>query len=141
MVTQTGKYALRILGYLADHPGERVLGRDIAADTGIPANYLSKILNQLRKAGYVLSQKGWGGGFLLHERAARRPIGDVLELIEGPKDNDSCVFELRPCDASHPCPLHQSWDRVRREYDAMLSSVSVGDLGHARTAQRRRRHP
>ncbi len=141
MVTQTGKYALRILGYLADHRGQRVLGRDVAADTGIPANYLSKILNQLRKAGYVLSQKGWGGGFLLHERAARRPIGDVLELIEGPKDTDSCVFELRPCDASHPCPLHASWDRVRREYDAMLSSVSVADLGHARTVHRRRRHP
>jgi Rrf2 family protein len=139
MVTQTGKYALRILGYLADHPGEWVLGRAIAADTGIPANYLSKILNQLRKAGFVLSQKGWGGGFFLHERAARRPIGDVLELFEGQKDNGACVFDLKPCDAGNPCPLHNSWDRVRHEYETMVGEVVVGNLRHTKTGQRRRR--
>ncbi len=128
MVTQTGRYALRILGYLVDRPGERVLGREIAAATGIPPNYLSKILNQLRKAGFVLSQKGWGGGFLLDRRALRFPIVRVLELFEGRRDNRSCVFELKPCDEHHPCPLHHRWRRVQREYDAMTRSVAVGDL-------------
>jgi Rrf2 family protein len=138
MVTQTGRYALRILGYLADHSEEWVLGRAIAADTGIPANYLSKILNQLRKAGFVRSQKGWGGGFLLDGQATRQPIADVLRLFEGRRDTDACVFELRACDANNPCPLHRRWDRVRREYDAMLNSVSVGDLRHAKKDQQRR---
>jgi Rrf2 family protein len=131
MVTQTGRYALRILGYLADHPGNWVLGRAVAADTGIPANYLSKILNQLGKGGFVLSQKGWGGGFKLDDRASRQPIADVLRLFEGRRDAGACVFELRACDADNPCPLHDRWDRVRQEYDAMLSSLAVADLRHA----------
>lgn len=133
MVTQTGRYALRILGYLADHPGEWVLGRAIAADTGIPLNYLSKILNQLRKAGFVLSQKGWGGGFLLDDRASLQPIAEVLRLFEGRRDMGACVFELRACDAGNPCPLHNRWDRVRQEYDTMLNSLAVGDLRHEKT--------
>jgi Rrf2 family protein len=138
VISQTGKYALRILGHLADRPGQWALGREIARDTGIPANYLSKILNQLRKAGFVLSQKGWGGGFLMDERAGRRPISDVLELFEGPRDTEACVFELRSCDADSPCPLHHRWDRVRHEYEAMLSAITVGDLRRAKTHSGRR---
>ena len=49
MVSQTGKYALRILGYLSDHPGQWIQGGQIASETGIPSNYLSKIMNQLRR--------------------------------------------------------------------------------------------
>ena len=128
MISQTGRYALRILGYLADHPGERALGRDIARDTGIPANYLSKILNQLRKAGFVLSQKGWGGGFVLNARASRQPIARVLELFDGRRDREACIFELKPCDARNPCPLHHRWEPVRTEFDAMLRSVLVRNL-------------
>jgi Rrf2 family iron-sulfur cluster assembly transcriptional regulator len=128
MVSQTGRYALRILGYLADHRGVWVQGREIASSTGIPANYLGKILNQLRKAGYVQSQKGWGGGFMLDETRQGAPILGVVELFEGHKENDDCVFELRKCSASSPCPLHQHWQKVKEQYEAMLSSVAIQDL-------------
>ena len=60
MITQTGKYALRILAYLAEHEGERIQGHRIADDTAIPSNYLSKILNKLCKCGWVSSRKGFG---------------------------------------------------------------------------------
>ena len=128
MVSQTGRYALRILGYLADHRGAWVLGREIAGATGIPANYLGKILNQLRKAGYVQSQKGWGGGFMLDGARGSDPILGVLELFEGRISNDECVFELRKCSAENPCPLHQHWQKVKDEYEAMLRSVSIEQL-------------
>lgn len=128
MVSLTGKYALRILGYLAERSGQRVPGEEIAGATGIPANYLGKILNQLRKAGYVVSQKGWGGGFMLDEALAARPISGVLELFEGRRDTEQCVFELRSCNPTNPCPLHAHWQRIREEYERMLSSVRVRDL-------------
>jgi Rrf2 family protein len=128
MITQTGKYALRILGYLIEHGGERVQGRAIADETGIPANYLSKILNQLRKHGYVESQKGWGGGFLLAESAAGKPIGEVLEAIEGPRERDRCLLEPHRCDPTHPCALHEPWERARQIFEEMLDRVRVEDL-------------
>ena len=131
MISQTGRYALRILGYLADHPGMWVQGREIAAATGIPANYLAKILNQLRKRGLVSSHKGWGGGFLLRERSLAVPIAEVLELIDGPQNDQGCVFELRDCDAARPCPLHERWARVQAEFQDMIRSVSIGDLRSA----------
>ncbi len=128
MVSQTGRYALRILGYLADHQGVWVQGREVAAATGIPANYLGKILNQLRKAGYVLSQKGWGGGFMLDAGRGGDPILGVLELFEGRIQNEQCVFELRKCSPTNPCPLHAHWQKVKEQYETMLRSVAVRDL-------------
>ena len=130
MLSQTGSYALRILGHLAEHQGSWVQGKEIAAATGIPANYLGKILNQLRKSGYVLSQKGWGGGFMLAAGKARASIGGVLRAIEGKKPDDRCVFELRRCSAKNPCPLHEHWQRVRDQYEAMLGQVTIGSLGN-----------
>jgi Rrf2 family iron-sulfur cluster assembly transcriptional regulator len=128
LISQTGRYALRILGHLADRTEEWVQGREIAAATGIPANYLAKILNQLRKRGLVSSQKGWGGGFRLRESALGVPIAVVLEAIDGPPDEHGCIFELRDCDARRPCPLHARWERVRGELRSMVQEVSIGDL-------------
>ncbi len=134
MVSHTGKYALRILGYLADHPGQWIQGGQIALDTGIPSNYLSKILNQLRKRGFVLSQKGWGGGFLLKEDMRHAPISKVLVLFDGQRDDQECLFGLRKCDAANPCPLHHHWERIQAHYKEMLSATSIADLRTVKTS-------
>ncbi len=140
MVSRTTRYALQILGYLAGHGGERVNGDEIARQTDIPANYLSKILNQLRKAGIVESQKGWGGGFIVKPEALRRPIGDVLEIFEGrgPGRADACVFGLPQCDEKTPCPLHSHWAKIRKTYDRMLEETTISKLKRSESQKRRR---
>lgn len=129
MLTLTVQYALQILGHLRVGGTRRVRADEIARSTGIPANYLSKILNQLRKAGIVDSQKGWGGGFVLREEALGRPITDVVRIFEGSTRGDrECAFGLSRCDSENPCALHPFWDRIRGAYSEMLDGTSIGDL-------------
>lgn len=130
MVSQTSRYALHILGYLVANTGRLVRGEEIATATGIPSNYLSKILSQLRKNGLVTSQKGWGGGFAVREQALERPIRDVLAIIDGAEATrrTDCVFGLPACDVDNPCPLHSHWEMIRQTYDTMLSDTRIGDL-------------
>jgi len=130
MISRTAKYALGILGYLAERPGARVPGAEIARETGVPANYLSKILNQLRKHGIVDAEKGWGGGFHLCARARRRPIRDVLAIIDGAESLGprECLFGLPDCDAASPCPLHPYWEEIQEIHAEMVTSVAIGDL-------------
>ncbi len=136
MVTQTARYALRILGYLVDHPGQRVQGREIAAATGIPANYLSKILSQLRKRGYVDGRKGWGGGFLLYDKAFSTPLAEVLDLFPGATAADvRCIFELRDCDAQNPCPLHNQYNAIRSETKQLFQNQDLKSLSIDISAQ------
>ena len=56
MFSETSRYALRTLGYLATHRDRWILAREIAEATGVPPDYLSKILARLRKRGFVTSQ-------------------------------------------------------------------------------------
>jgi Rrf2 family protein len=137
LISQTSRYALHILGFLVKRRDDLVRGEEIAEATGIPPNYLSKILNQLRKSGIVESRKGWHGGFRLRGRALGRPIRDVLTIIDGKQavEGQGCAFGLPECDLDNPCPLHHQWERIRRSYVEMLTSTRIRDLasnGHGR---------
>jgi Rrf2 family protein len=130
MVNQTTRYALQILGYLARNDGSLVPHEQIAREIGIPANYLSKVLNQLRKSGIVESRKGWGGGSRLLPGAAERPLVDIVRVFEGelPAGIPSCVFGLPECGDGNPCPLHDQWTGIRDSFHHLLQSTTVGDL-------------
>lgn len=130
MVNQTTRYALQILGYLARSDATLVPHEQIARDVALPANYLSKILNQLRKSGIVESRKGWGGGSRLVPGAAERPLVDVVRVFEGdrPAGIPSCIFGLPECGDDNPCPLHDHWTGIRDAFSQMLNTTTVGDL-------------
>ncbi|MEZ4651842.1 MAG: Rrf2 family transcriptional regulator [Candidatus Eisenbacteria bacterium] len=140
MLTQTARYALHCLGFLANSDGSRIPGQTIAEATGIPANYLSKILNQLRKHGIVDAEKGWGGGFQLREGAVERPILDVVEILEGSDNSqvEGCLFGLPECNPKKPCPLHSHWAEIKERYRTMLSGIRIADLA---TNERTRARP
>ena len=72
---QTIKYGLRSLAFLARHPGKRVNAQGIAAATGVPMSYLSKILSVLGRKGFVQARKGINGGFSLRPAATQPPPG------------------------------------------------------------------
>ena len=130
MVSQTARYALNILGFLVRSGAARSRSGDIAKATGIPANYLSKILNQLRKQGIVEGEKGWGGGFRIRPESLKRPIGEIVAIFEGTDSTmrKDCVFGLPECSSDSPCPRHPYWEGIRKLYREMLSETTVADL-------------
>src|SRR5262249_53680986 len=65
MFSQTTEYALRAVVYLAAQGGEPRTLRQIARATRVPADYLSKVLQGLRRDRLVHSQRGVGGGLTL----------------------------------------------------------------------------
>jgi Rrf2 family protein len=83
LLSNTSRYAVRLLGFLVAHSDERVPVPQIAEATVTPANYVSKILNAMRKHGLVVSERGWGGGFQLAPGVLDRPIRDVVVLFDG----------------------------------------------------------
>ena len=130
MISQTSRYALNILGFLAGNQSRRTRSEEIARATGIPANYLSKILNQLRKQALVDAEKGWGGGFQLRPEALRTPILDILTIFDGVDSTkqEGCLFGLPQCNAEDPCPLHPYWEKIRSVYHEMLADTRIADL-------------
>jgi len=73
----------------------------LAAEQGIPANYLTQILIELKSQQIVKSVRGKVGGYLLAKPPGEITVGDVLRCIHGvlldtPAMNDpQCPPELR----------------------------------------------
>ncbi|NIV85762.1 MAG: Rrf2 family transcriptional regulator, partial [Actinobacteria bacterium] len=85
LFSSTATYAVRALAHLAERPAdEAILGRDLAELADVPANYLSKILLILKRAGMVEATRGMGGGYRLSRPATEVSLGEVFELFDPP---------------------------------------------------------
>ena len=65
-LTSFTDFALRALMRLAGDPDRSFSTNDIAAEFGISRNHLIKVVRDLANGGFVITQRGAGGGFLRH---------------------------------------------------------------------------
>lgn len=101
----------------------------------VPAAYLAKHLQALRRAGILESVQGPGGGYRLAKPADAITLLDVVEAIDGTEGAFVCT-EVRqrgpaacPPDAYRvPCGIHRAMSRADRAWRASLREVTVADL-------------
>ena len=113
ILSKSGEYALLALLHLADQPDDTpVRGADIAAELDVPANYLSKLLHQLARAGLVVSERGPQGGFRLAAAPGEIRLADILEAVEPARLDRRCLLGHADCTDADPCPVHDRWRSV-----------------------------
>jgi Rrf2 family iron-sulfur cluster assembly transcriptional regulator len=136
-LSQTAEYALRAMAWIAAHPtGGPVLARELSQGTGIPAQYLAKILRRLVLAGILVSRKGRGGGFTLSRPAERIRFRDVLAAVDAYPLEDRCAFGWGACDPAHPCPLHDSWGGMSGRFRAWATRTTFKGMKAGRGGPR-----
>src|SRR2546421_8299201 len=82
MFSRTTEYAMRAVVYLAAQGSEaRTIGQ-IAEATRLHADYLSKVMQNLRKQGLVQSQRGLHGGFSLRVPTVELTVYDVVQAVD-----------------------------------------------------------
>jgi Rrf2 family nitric oxide-sensitive transcriptional repressor len=126
--TRFTDYALRVLIYVARHPDEWVTIRQIAEAYDISRNHLMKVVSFLGNKGYLVSQRGPGGGIRLQLPADQVRLSDVIvdaeggmELIESPAALDETLAG----------PHERLAESLHRAVDAFLESLggeSLADL-------------
>lgn len=128
MLSTTAEYALRALLALAKEPDKATLGRDLAASSGVPANYLSKILLDLKKGGFVQAVRGTGGGYRLGRPPEEVRLMDVVEFVDGAAARPGCFLAgSDACSDADPCMAHDRWAAVRDQYVAFLETTTLAD--------------
>lgn len=129
MLSKTSQYAVRALHHLARAPrGERVPAGRIADSLGVPANYLSKILHALGRAGVLESVRGPTGGFALARPASDISLSDVLEAFGEHPTRRTCLLGAGQCRDSDPCPAHERWKDVSERVREFFEETTVAHL-------------
>jgi len=129
MLSTTAQYALRALTRLAlEAPGSAVLGRTLAENAEIPANYLSKLLLTLRNAGIVEATRGAGGGYRLSRPSDDVRLIEIVEIFDAPRAKPTCFLGHGECSDAEACPAHEAWKKIRNQYLDFLELTSLADI-------------
>jgi Rrf2 family protein len=130
MLSVTVQYALRALSVLAGLPeGASALGRDLAREARIPANYLSKILWTLGGAGFIDATRGSGGGYRLQRAPREIRLADVVALFERNRSSRACLLDThRTCSEAGACAAHQAWQEVGDAMSRFLETTTLADI-------------
>lgn len=130
MFCVTAQYALRVLAYLSAQPKDSVVGgQDLSGRTGIPRNYLSKLLLVLGNAGIIEATRGSGGGYRLSSEPEKIPLIRIVELFDRQVVKRGCLLGLRPvCADEDPCTAHHAWKFAKTAYFDFLESTTLRDI-------------
>ena len=127
-ISAKADYAVRAALELAASDGESVKGERIAEAQGIPLKFLENILQELRHAGVVRSQRGPEGGYRLARPAGEISLGEVIRAVDGPL---ASVRGEAPEDLAYEGSadaLRSVWVALRANLRAVLDEVSVGEV-------------
>ncbi len=145
LLPQTAEYALRAMAHLATlAPGSSTRAAEISEATGIPAQYVWKIMRRLVLADLVSSQKGHGGGFALRRDPKSISFREILQAVGFATEVNRCAFGWGRCSSSRPCPLHGTWSQLKDAFEqwsqrTTLAQIPRGFVPIVRVQRSRRR--
>lgn len=126
MFSQTVEYALRGVIYLASRDAPCSTDQ-IAQATQVPRAYLSKVLQKLRQAGIVSSQRGAGGGVRLARSSEELTLYDVVDVVEPIQRIETCPLGLR-AHGVRLCPLHRRLDNALAEVERAFRDTTLAEI-------------
>lgn len=127
MISQTLEYALRAVVCLAKESNDSMTTERIAEIAQIPASYLSKVLQLLRRGGLVRSQRGLGGGFRLTRSPSEITILEVVSMVDPIRRIERCPLDL-PSHGVRLCPLHRRLDRALELVETAFRETTIAEL-------------
>lgn len=97
-------FALRTLIYAA-FKQERIRISEIAQFFDISKAHIAKVVNLLRRHGYIRSIRGLGGGLELAKPADQISVGEIVRCVEGTTHLLECMSIRNVCAIQHFCNL------------------------------------
>jgi Rrf2 family protein len=128
-LTRAADYAVRVMIHLAGLPeGARASRSELAVAAECPEQFLSKVLQNLTRAGIIVSRRGNTGGFELPMDNRNTTVLAVVEAIEGPVRLNTCLISDNSCVRQGWCPTHAIWHDAQKAMCDVLRLATVGSL-------------
>lgn len=130
LISTKGRYALRVMIDLAEHPSEGFVPLKVIADRQeISEKYLESIIKLLVRDHLLEGVRGKGGGYRLTRPPECYTVGSILRLTEG-----SLVSRSLPgageseCPRANECPTLPMWRKLETLLNGFFDSITLADL-------------
>ena len=129
-ISTKGRYALRMMLDLAEHQENGYLAlRDIAARQDISKKYLEQIIPILNRAGMLLTNRGYQGGYRLSRLPEQYTVGEILRATEGNLAPVACLEqEPNRCRRCGVCLTLPVWQGLEETVNRYLDGITLRDI-------------
>lgn len=131
LVTTKGRYAMRLMVYIASFPDRKVALREVSENEDISLKYLEQLARDMVGAGLLKSVRGHGGGYLLARPATEIKAGDVLRAAEGTTVPVACAAledDGVGCPREEKCTTIAFWSGLDNAIESYVDNVMLSDL-------------
>jgi Rrf2 family protein len=128
LLTRNTDYAVRAILYMAKRADALVSTADLDRDLKLPRPFMRKTLQVLQKEGYLISVKGYKGGFKLQRKPAQIRLIDLMHIFQGEISLSDCLFKKKICDSVATCPLRRQVKTMEQELLKKLKTITIADL-------------
>ena len=128
-ISTKGRYAIRLLLDLAENKNGFISLKEIAERQNLSKKYLEQIVPLLANSGYLKTNRGYQGGYMLNKKPEECAVGEILKITEGNLAPVACL-ENSPagCERSKTCLTLPLWKGLYGVISDYLDNVTLQDL-------------
>lgn len=129
ILSRESQYGLEALIVLARQAEGKVMLRHQIAQAGhLPAGFLARTLQKLRRHNLVSSHRGAVRGYALARPAHEIRLREIFEAIEGPMVFRRCIFSACRASDPRPCRLHEEWVRISGMLQGVMAETTLAQV-------------
>ena len=131
-ITSSIEYATRLMVTLAAEHGKAPVPAERLAETdNVPADYVSQILDRLRRAGLVTSHRGSSGGYSLSRAPREITIEQVVRAVDGAVFEEVCERYddgAKDCRHQGQCAISPVWTKLGEIVTRYFEGVTLAAI-------------
>ena len=132
MINHSTEYALRALVYLASNRTRGpILAKEIAEQAEVPRTYLSKLLYEMKKAGFLEATRGKTGGYRIAVNPGKLTLAEIVTHFEGRGINEKCFLKHAKCSERAPCSVHTRWRPISDMIMRFIEGTTIEEISGA----------
>ncbi len=130
-LTDFTDFGLRALMRLAGEPDRLFTTDGLATELNVSRNHLTKIVSGLARTGFVVTQRGAGGGFRLARPAAAITLGAVVRALEDRHALVECFgSDGGGCSLTPKCRLKSKLKAAEEAFLSELDKTTLAECAY-----------
>ena len=128
-LSNTSKYTIRILAYMVNHKDTPLISaKELSENLDIPYKFLTKIMTELVKVGFIESIRGREGGYKFLRKASEITVSDILTLFNDSIKDEACILGIDLCNEKEKCALHDKWIKSKVKLQKMFRESTIESI-------------
>lgn len=125
-LSKLADYGTQVMTYMARDQAVHSAS-EVAAELGIAAPTVSKILKMLVRKNLVASVMGAKGGYLLARHPSEISVAEIIDAMDGPISITECSGTTT-CERESTCTTRSNWQGINHIIQDALEKVNLAEM-------------